>query len=401
MTLSEFQLALGIDKAPPLWEEIFEDVSNHQKALAKILFDIERISDIIEEYKVLTAYRSEILQAAQELSRDDVASLYLSLTERAMQLEKLSAMPIMMLYPDTVGGRFSLLFPLLSSIPRNVAYLRSRGIDEEMIEGTLYEFDRAIEVYAARSGGIHALPVSSFYWLQLFYENRLVRMGRLNFELRYDFIGQLKAFRNRAGDIKLMSHELSIHNSGRPLGAALCTDEEGSFYAAVEETETEYIGNPLDPNGRTLPQKEHLSKSEWSLALEFGDKVIAVHIPTGGSLDSASCEASYALARKTFARCFPEFDYKAFSCVSWLMDRQLAALSKPGANIVAFLQKYIPFQRSAPGTDVFPFVFMTHPGANIAMIDHTTLPEDTGLRRAIKAHYINHGRIYEDGGIFF
>ncbi len=393
MTIAEMQKELGLESVPTIWDELLEE---GVKNIAYV-FDLERIASIIDTYGVLTKYRDDVLCAAKELYEDEAAALYVSLAELSMRLGRISEITLQVIREDTHRGRFSLIFPHLLNVPRSVEFLRSHGISEEMISGTLYEFERSVDVHKTRTG-VSGLLFSSFNWLRLIYENRLVRIGNLNFEMR-GFAGGIKAFKNKAGDIKLLSTNMKIHKSGRPLGAALCNDEEGAFDAVFSENESEYIGNPLDGEGFVMREQIRLSKTEWELVIEPGTPVLAVHIPTGISLTEQLCEESYALARVTFKKCFPEFKFKGFSCISWMMERELEALSKPGSNLVKFLKKYIPFKRKAPGTGIFVFVYMLNPKIDVATLDYTTLPEGTSLQRAMKEYYINGGRVYEDGGI--
>ncbi len=395
MTLTEMQKELGLEAIPDVWCELFDEAQKN----VKVLFDYNRITDIIDTYAIFTKYREDVLCAARELAEDEAAALYVSLVETAMRRGRSSEMTVSDIRNDTLRGRFALLFPHLINVPNSVKFLRDHGINEEMISGTLYEFERSVSLHETRTG-VSGLLLSSFSWLKLIYENRLVRVGNLNFEMR-KFTDRVKAFKNKSGEIKLLSEDLKIHQSGRPLGAALCTDEEGSFDALFSETETEYIGNPINKNGETERERIHLSKNEWELVLQSGDPVLGVHIPTGISLSEELCEQSYELCRTTFKNCFPEFKFKAFSCFSWMLYKGLEPLSKPNSNLVKFLNKFIPFQRRAPGVGIFVFVYMLDPKIDIKTIDYNTLPENTSLQRSIKQHYINGGRVYEDGGIFF
>ncbi len=400
MHISEFQTALELPEISPYCRELFDALLPQLPSLSQALLEEESLCRILEEFHIFPAYREEVLEAAREAKNDPVLALYLCMLQRAMEQKRIYEFPVKTVPGSHTASRFGLALPLLKNIPNNAAYLRSRGITEEMLRGTFYEFDRAIEVYSGRAGGEHRFPVSSFWWMQLVYENRLVRLGRLNMEMR-NFIGNVKVFRNTAGELKLLAQDISIHKSGRPLGAALCKDEDGAIPAAVTETEDAYIGYPADSLGLFKREPVTLSKTEWAQVLAPGDPVIAVHIPTGGPLEESECERSYAMAKEVFSRCFPEFRFKAFSCISWLMDRQLEGVSKPGAKIVTFLRRYIPYTRPAPGVGVFSFVFALPPYIDVNDFDYAILPEDSSLRQSMKQHYLAGGRIYEDGGIFF
>ena len=67
-----------------------------------------------------------------------------------------------------------------------------------------------------------------------------------------------------------------------------------------------------------------------------GDPVLDIHIPARGPLDSDECRASLDMAKKFYKKFYPEFDYKCFTCHSWLLDTTLKDLLKPDSNILKF-----------------------------------------------------------------
>jgi hypothetical protein len=146
-----------------------------------------------------------------------------------------------------------------------------------------------------------------------------------------------------------------------------------------------------------INQKERLRKCQWKQVLGKEDPVVSVHIPARLKLDEDICEASYERARAVFRQCFPEFDYKAFRCQSWMMDPQLRTLLGRDTKITRFQKKYIPYPCKSAGEGVLGFVFLKAD----KNYDLESLPEDTSLRRAIKKHYMEGKYIYEMGGVFF
>ncbi len=67
-----------------------------------------------------------------------------------------------------------------------------------------------------------------------------------------------------------------------------------------------------------------------------GDKVLEVHIPEGEGLSQEECKKSFKMAKEFFAKYYPEYDYKCFTCHSWLLDDTLCELLKPESNIIKF-----------------------------------------------------------------
>ena len=109
-----------------------------------------------------------------------------------------------------------------------------------------------------------------------------------------------------------------------------------------------------------------------------GEWVLSVHIPRSGPLTPPSVDDAFAAATDFFARYFPEYPTREFTCQSWMLDPQLATLV-PESNLADFQQRWRLFGDSQPGDpDVFFFVFNRR-----GPVDPETLPRDTTLRRAI------------------
>jgi hypothetical protein len=128
----------------------------------------------------------------------------------------------------------------------------------------------------------------------------------------------------------------------------------------------------------------------WLGRLQFGlqfeqaavgrapDWVLSVHIPRSGPLTRESVDDSFAAATDFFARYFPEYPTREFTCESWMLDPQLVTLV-PESNLAAFQRRWHLSGDVQPGDpDVFFFVFNQR-----GPVDVATLPKDTALRRAI------------------
>ncbi|MET7375098.1 acyltransferase domain-containing protein [Micromonospora arida] len=116
-----------------------------------------------------------------------------------------------------------------------------------------------------------------------------------------------------------------------------------------------------------------------------GDGAIGLHVPESGPLTPTAIEASLDEARAFFPRHFPDEQYTAFSCASWLLDPQLREYLPEDSNIVRFQRRFElePYDESAgPDADIevlrFGFRTLTTP------LDE--LPRRTVLQRAIIDH---------------
>ena len=82
-----------------------------------------------------------------------------------------------------------------------------------------------------------------------------------------------------------------------------------------------------------------ISPSEFDIdvkEIKKGDKIIEIHIPEGEPLSPQECINSIDEARRFFSRFFPEYEYKLFTCHSWLLDRSLSEFLSPSSNILQF-----------------------------------------------------------------
>jgi hypothetical protein len=119
-----------------------------------------------------------------------------------------------------------------------------------------------------------------------------------------------------------------------------------------------------------------------------GDWALGVHIPEG-RLTPESCDASFAQARSFFPRHFPEEPYRYATCVSWVLDPQLAEYLSPDTNIVRFARRFtlLPAGEGNDNATIVEFVFRR----KLSELD--SLPQQTTLQRAIVAH-IRAGRAW-------
>jgi len=128
---------------------------------------------------------------------------------------------------------------------------------------------------------------------------------------------------------------------------------------------------------------------------------VSIHIPSDGKLDDEAVKATYPEMKEFLKTYFPDFDYKAFYCASWLLDPTLEALLGSASNIVKFGKGFRHrFIARDTGYGVFHFAFRVKgkPGTDYPFDE---LPETTRLLKAIKEHYKQGSGIYAVSGVFF
>ena len=71
-------------------------------------------------------------------------------------------------------------------------------------------------------------------------------------------------------------------------------------------------------------------------SVKRGDDILAVHIAEVGPLDIDECLKSFENAKNFFKKYFPEYNYKCFTCHSWLLDEGLGNYLRENSNILRF-----------------------------------------------------------------
>jgi hypothetical protein len=113
------------------------------------------------------------------------------------------------------------------------------------------------------------------------------------------------------------------------------------------------------------------------------------------------CGESFRRAMDFFPRHFPEYEIRAFTCNSWLMDHQFSKYLSPKSNIVRFLSEYYLFPFKAPSAEQDARFFHLAFGRPLEELDLDTEPQKTSLQRAIVQHVKSGGQWHSGGGVIF
>ena len=125
-----------------------------------------------------------------------------------------------------------------------------------------------------------------------------------------------------------------------------------------------------------------------------GDYVMGLHVPrTGGPMTDSEVSRSFKLADAFFAEYFPDFDYKCYSCKSWLLDPTLRTLLPPESNIIRFLDRFdvIETEETTSGLTI---IF----GAGTNYENVLSKNATTSLQTAVQRHVQNGGKLLSGYG---
>lgn len=301
---------------------------------------------------------------------------------------------------EPLGYDTVVIFPIIAHIQKAYASLLDRGIDKDILQNTYRFLENSISGSINRCGRFSLLQMYlnwSFHYLQ----GTILRFERFNLELRKgsEMFNHIASFINEQGQLRFLMKKW-IYQNGQLFGSAGCMDENKVIKPQIIETESYVEGHCVDPDTwRVEMHTTRLDKAIWKPFLQPEDTIINIHIPGNVELTPEGCLETYDHARAFYQKYFPERNFKAFACRSWLLSRELEQVLKPTSNILAFGRQFFGFPVTANGTGVFTFAF--HKAVpKLGELDIDALPEETSLQRGVKQLYKNGGYIYEYAGLF-
>jgi hypothetical protein len=400
-SVEELMKKLKISGYPDRWNLFNERLKESFVGYGGIYPGREYILELHEKYRLFDNTLDEVLDAAEKLKSFPELMQYILLLDLAMEdresfKREIGALEVPSFSPgeDPAPYDFALLFTLLSKIPRIDSVLKERGVPTDIRFDTHTAYEECLKGYKRKTDR-YGFDKRYFNWIQRYIDVTILRVGRLNIEMRSIFKGPVYVLENQKGERLMMMTGVRLHRDGMVLGIPGYEDDEGSFDASFVQTEEYFEGHLVGKNGRALKERTKLPVSDWRIVLSPEDPVLSVHIPAGEKLTPELCEESYKRSAEVISKCFPEFRFKAFVCFSWLMDPQLADMLPPDSNIVTFQNKYMRFPTYSSGRGAITFVFFDR----YERLED--LPERTTLERSIKRHYLSGKYIYEPGGVFF
>jgi hypothetical protein len=231
-----------------------------------------------------------------------------------------------------MGNQFFFVFPILAALPRLQAYYAEHGIPARILADTLHDLD----VWAHTTYDLHGLwGYRDPRWLINHTTPNLFRLGRLQFQFGKRN-NPCNAWRQpTTGEVVIFPPD------GLPATADgfFGLDGEPQAFTTIYKVDADHAtvtGTPVRPDGRLDQHPITLSLREWQQPCVNGDQVLNIHIPAGDPLDAEACRDSLRQAAAFFPRFFPDFQFKAIQCGSWLFDPQLADYLPAQTNLVRF-----------------------------------------------------------------
>ncbi len=239
--------------------------------------------------------------------------------------------------------------------------------------------------FTAPRWGLHT---RGFRWVLGSLTGRILRLGRLQF-IHASYRSEFHAYRHvTSGLVQVAAgkgHRFS--DDGWKTGDK---DTDGWSSSFVED-EDRTVATPIAPSGRALREPITLDAKEWNGILAPGDPIVEIHIPEDGTMDFDACGAALRELVRDYRTYFPDRDFKAIVCGSWLLDPQYQDGMPETSNICRF-QKEAYLYPIGPGGGRSGFSrLFTHD-------DIATLPRDTVMRRTY-LDLIESGGLWRGGGM--
>ncbi len=282
---------------------------------------------------------------------------------------------------------------VLAGYPSAVKYYEAKALPKQVMNDTLQDLNIWVEQYQ-RELGVTGLTQRIFGWMQGHMNGGLFKIGRLQFQYPYVFgEGVMVLKHNTTGKLQLLSDpDIRYNRSGLIDGVNDIWDETGQWVSTVQETSSVIIANPINAAGYAEQQQIELEFKEWDKVLTKGDNVLNIHIPAGEPMTPEACIESFNQAKNFFPKYFPDYNFRAFVCFSWLLDNQFEHILKPTSNIIKF--QHLGQIWSIGGKSEAIYRVFGHQ-AREAGID--AVPHTSSMQRLI-AEFIRSGGILRNGG---
>lgn len=371
MLFNEITNALEITEYPPLLEEIYKSGESVADFSAKTVESLE------EKYALIGDCKDKIIRCLENTKKN--GTLWKYTCTAATFLSRVSFdYGARLVLPKVEDEYYSYLL-LIMALPAAIKNYYARGFSESEI----------IDIFSAFRDAINA-GTQKYNWLRHYTSSVIFKTSLFGITPRR-ITAPVMLLKNKQGEYKILMIDRRIHRTGKILGSAGYTDDEGSFISEFSEDERFYTGHEVI-DAKVAREISKLEKSMWRVVTKQGDGMVGIHIPPGADITDEKMTKSFKEAFKITKERYPDFDAKTVHCSTWMLDPKLAEILGPDSKITGFINRYLKYPIKSAGKEVFGFVFPRE------FESYESLPEDTSLQRKLKAMYINGEFIYAHAG---
>lgn len=388
MLISDFLFGLNIEKAPDSW---IRNYDHAQKTLSDHVMPSEDMIRLFyEQYYLSETQLNQTLSCRKIILEDPKYLLlwhlyyYVLLIVHNCEDEHWRKWPSPKLFSLGEFSIFRMLL-MLAHIDALKDTIRFYNLPDTLFEDAIENLIRITSRHY-KDEGYYGLSNSNMWWMQFFMRGKIFRTGRLQFEIaRYQRNYQI--FKNKMGDTEVLSagNNLKYDNEG-------LLSETGIFSPEYTEFPRYYCGYGYNQKGYFISEKIKLKRSDWQPALENGDPVLSVHIPSGEKLTPSLVSESMEQALDFAVHYFPDVHFKAFVCHTWLFNTQLSMFLPKNSNIISFQKVFRIMMENVDESCLFNFVF----DQPVCALD--SLHPKTGFQQKILDHVKAGNNLYAGFG---
>ncbi len=381
MTIEKLVAELGIAEAPEYWQTHWAEYQDWKSSggcgvePGEIVGDAYQVFDLPRECIPQVEDVCAVIRANPVLT--ELAGLWHYLLfhmpdTRALGEDVLAS-------PVGILGERAPLFHvavLVSDTEDALQAFRMIGVSDQIALDSLMQCGSQLVDYHQRCG---VYGMKYLGWMRNYFNAKMFRLGRLVFNSN-TYTWGFHVYRNKTtGELKTL---LAAGNKYRTDGLADgCNGilDPDAWTSEMEVVGRNARGNPVVPDARADRETVTLDLAVWEPIITPGDSMIEIHIPpasSGGRMAWEECAASYREALDFFPIHYPELNFSAFTCWSWLLDPSLSKILPPESNIVKFQSPFHLLPVCSNDAQCYDLVF----GDGAAV---STVTPKTSLQRAI------------------
>ncbi len=329
----------GFDNLPDGLEQFYE---LYQPTGQKVWIERDFLEEVFHRFELPQPCRMRLQKAIEAVEKDPVLLHFSSFlvwdmcsARNRCDVDNYTNMtPVCMTEEKEL---YSFLLLLACVVP-SIKLLQERGVPEHHYKNIPFQPMKPQLEKLVRGD----VAVSDFPWDMNFYTCSIFRMDRFLF-IPYRFGDDFTMYRNKETNkvIALRHAGEEFRRDGQINGINKVYDNPGKFTSIWNETEDGIEANPINPMGFVEQKAITIQKKEWEVALQQGDTLLALHVPSGPGYTPERLKNSMGLALEFYDTYFPELKIRGFWSESWLYDSRLSlVLDEEKSNIIKVQRQF-------------------------------------------------------------
>lgn len=137
-----------------------------------------------------------------------------------------------------------------------------------------------------------------------------------------------------------------------------------------------------------------IGELEYQFEEYEGERIIGIHIPSDADLSKEAVDHSLQQAGDFFQTYYSEYEYKRYSCDSWLMSPVLKSVLSEKSNILSFQNRFDIVRENKEDKEYIEWLFQVPEET-----DYADLPVRTDLQKKIRELLLAGGNVGSAYGI--